>query len=76
MLQIQTDERGTCITDGWLTDWVIFYKHRIAWAHDGVFYRLPKRITRKLDKMARDAVTDTVTPIANADTSTGASGKK
>jgi len=48
-----TPNGKVCITDAWLTDYVIFYDHKPAWAHDGVFYRLPKYITEKLDLMAK-----------------------
>jgi hypothetical protein len=41
------------ITDQFFVDYVIFHKHNATWAHDGVFYKLPKYITKKLDLMAK-----------------------
>lgn len=48
----QTDGGHVVVTDGWLTDWIVFYDHAPRWAHDGTL-SINKPLQRKLNKMAQ-----------------------
>ena len=52
-LSLVESDLGLCITDGYLTDWIIVY-NKGSWAHDGVFnlndYELIKHTINLLDK--------------------------
>jgi len=40
-----------CVTDGWLTDWVIFYNGPWVWAHDGTL-QINKPLRDRLNSIA------------------------
>ena len=42
-----------CITDGYCTDWIIFYGNNRGWAHDGVFNELTPEIIEFLNDYSR-----------------------
>ena len=48
----RTEGNRYVVTDGWLTDWVIFYNHKAQWAQDGVLVFTDK-IMNRLDRIAK-----------------------
>lgn len=51
-LQIGQNAHGAlCVTDGWLTDWITFYRTG-DWRRDSAGIRLTKAVTVWLDKEA------------------------
>ena len=39
------------VTDGWMTDWIVFYDGPWVWAHDGTL-NIYKRLREKLNAIA------------------------
>jgi len=37
-------------TNGYACDWIIVYNHNGTWAHDGIFYKIPKSLVKALEK--------------------------